>query len=147
MPQHVLKMLLLEEIEILSSQYKCQCGNCIGRYSRYPQVLPDDADSAYFDFYMPSYNKAYTASCSYAGDTPEPHQIARPPYHWDAEVGKWYPSGPIMHAPTDSGRVYTHTENIDSESTLMCVRAYCSLGSRNMCGENPEEDYEDYEDY
>ena len=108
MYQHVQKMKVLEEIELLNGQP--------GRYSRYPQVLPDDADQAYFEFYMPSYNKAYSVFCGYAGDCHDPNQIARPPYYWDAEMGKWCSSGPIPHAPTDSELVYDMNEDFSDTS-------------------------------
>ena len=103
MDQHVQKIKVLEEIELLNGKP--------ARYSRFPWVLPEDADEAYFEFYMPSYNKAYSETCGYAGDSQDPTtQIARPPYYWDAEMKKWYPSGPIPHAPTDSELVYQNSD-------------------------------------
>lgn len=123
MSQHVIKMLVLEEIEKLAGSYQCHCGCCTGRYSRYPQMLPDDADNAYFEFYMPSYNIAYSESCGYAGDTHEHPQIARPPYYWDVDVGKWYPLNPTEHhVYTDSDLVYTHTQNNDLEENSHVVK-------------------------
>ena len=116
MDQHVQKMKVLEEIELLNGQP--------ARYSRHPWVLPDDADEAYFRFYMPSYNKAYSASCGYAGDCHDPTtQIAHPPYYWDAEMRKWYSSGPIPHAPTDSELVYDMNE--DFSDTSFCDSDSC----------------------
>ena len=109
MDQHVLKIKVLEEIELLNGHP--------ARYSRFPWVLPEDADEAYFEFYMPSYNKAYSETCGYAGDTHDPTtQIARPPYYWDAEMGKWYSSGPIPHAPTNSELVYDMNEDFSDNS-------------------------------
>ena len=102
MCQHVQKMRVLEEMRCLTG--------LPSRDSRFPHVLPEDADTAYFEFYMPSYNKAYFDSCGYAGDRPDSSQIALPPYFWDAEMGKWYPSGSIMHAPTDSEMVYQNSD-------------------------------------
>ena len=109
MSQHILKIRVLEEIEMLNGKPS--------RYDRFPWVLPEDADDAYFNFYMPSYNKAYFASCCYAGDCHNPDtQIEKPAYYWDAEVKKWYPSNPAdLHAITDSDMVYCNA-NWDQQS-------------------------------
>ena len=107
MSQHILKTKVLEEIEVLNGLPP--------RYDRFPWVLPEDADDAYFGFYMPSYNEAYFSSCGYAGDVHDPNLIARPAYYWDAEVKKWYPSDQTsLPAYTDSGLVYSN-EDWDEE--------------------------------
>ena len=120
MHQHVLKMRLIDEIQAtrrltprsiycLIDRRNIQFWREASPLGRYLDSIPwteKDADSAYFDFYMPSYNKAYFDSCGYDGDNTDSRQIARPPYYWDEEMGKWCSSGPMMHAPTDSEQVY-----------------------------------------